>query len=460
MPGRLLVSLALRGRPCRPPGDRRGAGPGPGPLAAVRPRPDARHRRAHRRLSADGHLDEPPHADRPSPWSSTSTRTTASRPATRLLLEKTLELLRLRPEYGIDRAGRQRRHRPDHARRPGSAAGVPLQRGQPDHDGDRTPAARWRAGESVTVGIEGTVHLPNKQGRWGQWDGVTFLANALPVVAYYDDAGWHATPFVPWHQPFWNEAGVYTATSRCRRTRCSPAPRRSHRRPTWATGGRRSSRTRSSAATSPSLCSADYQEYLATTRCPDGRESSSSAWRSRGTSTTPRRCCASSARRSRSTREWFGPFPYDQFTIAESFFGWNGNECAGLVMIDERVFDMPHLGPRVRRVPGLARDLPPVVVQPGRHQRLRRDVDGRGAGHLLHPPAARPQARQEQRPAGLAVARSSGCRTSTGRTTASASLYGAIRRDDVPAAAGECRSSGTSSTCSAAPTTAGRRSSA
>jgi hypothetical protein len=27
----------------------------------------------------------------------------------------------------------------------------------------------------------------------------------------------------------------------------------------------------------------------------------------------------------------------------ESFFGWNGNECAGLVMIDERVFTMPHL---------------------------------------------------------------------------------------------------------------------
>ena len=41
--------------------------------------------------------------------------------------------------------------------------------------------------------------------------------------------------------------------------------------------------------------------------------------------------------------QWFGPFPYPQFTVAESYFGWNGNECAGLVMIDERVFGMPHL---------------------------------------------------------------------------------------------------------------------
>jgi hypothetical protein len=46
--------------------------------------------------------------------------------------------------------------------------------------------------------------------------------------------------------------------------------------------------------------------------------------------------------------QWFGPFPYPQFTIAESYFGWNGNECGGLVMIDERVFGMPHLaGPFV-----------------------------------------------------------------------------------------------------------------
>jgi hypothetical protein len=41
--------------------------------------------------------------------------------------------------------------------------------------------------------------------------------------------------------------------------------------------------------------------------------------------------------------QWFGPFPYTQFTIAESYFGWNGNECAGLIMIDERVFDSPHV---------------------------------------------------------------------------------------------------------------------
>ena len=35
---------------------------------------------------------------------------------------------------------------------------------------------------------------------------------------------------------------------------------------------------------------------------------------------------------------WFGPYPYTQFTIVEAYFGWNGNQCGGLVMIDERMF--------------------------------------------------------------------------------------------------------------------------
>src|SRR5206468_303964 len=37
------------------------------------------------------------------------------------------------------------------------------------------------------------------------------LATWLPVVAVYDDVhGWQPTPFIPWHQPFFNEAGIYT----------------------------------------------------------------------------------------------------------------------------------------------------------------------------------------------------------------------------------------------------------
>src|SRR5262249_13070433 len=42
-------------------------------------------------------------------------------------------------------------------------------------------------GESVTVVLDLTMHLPQKQGRWGQWAGVTYLSNWLPVFAFYGD---------------------------------------------------------------------------------------------------------------------------------------------------------------------------------------------------------------------------------------------------------------------------------
>ena len=86
-------------------------------------------------------------------------------------------------------------------------------------------------GESITVHVELVMHLPQKQGRWGQWRGVTFLSNWLPVFAFFgpppppkdDDCdkpapgyepAWQPTPFVPWHQPFFNEAGSYHALVR------------------------------------------------------------------------------------------------------------------------------------------------------------------------------------------------------------------------------------------------------
>ena len=65
-------------------------------------------------------------------------------------------------------------------------------------------------GEAVTVEVEFVLRLPQVQGRWGQWRGVTSLSNWLPVLAFYDDRGWQPTPYIPWHQPFFNEAGLYT----------------------------------------------------------------------------------------------------------------------------------------------------------------------------------------------------------------------------------------------------------
>ena len=67
-----------------------------------------------------------------------------------------------------------------------------------------------RQGETITLDLEFVLKLPETCGRWGHWHGITFLTNWLPVLAYYDAGGWQPTPYVCWHQPFYNEAGLFT----------------------------------------------------------------------------------------------------------------------------------------------------------------------------------------------------------------------------------------------------------
>jgi hypothetical protein len=193
-------------------------------------------------------------------------------------------------------------------------------------------------GESVTVAIDFVFNLPPKQGRWGQWKGVTVLSNWLPVLAYYDDKGWQPTPFVPWHQPFFNEAGVYDVHLRL------PADQK--------VGSSGSVRKRE--------VDGDFQELWigpVTTReftiVTSNRFEEHVAMAGK----VKVKCLAFpehdfygekiaqiSARAVDYYTKWFGPYPNEELVLAESYFGWNGNECSGLIMIDERVFGMPHLG--------------------------------------------------------------------------------------------------------------------
>ncbi len=256
-------------------------------------------------------------------------------------------------------------------------------------------------GESVTVLLEITLHLPLKQGRWGQWQGVTTLSNWLPVFAYYGPrrdpptcrppaseapspepaCTWQPTPFVPWHQPFFNDAGHYRVRARL------PADQQ-----IACTGSIVACRTLGDGRQqvdiyAPAvrdfafLCSNRFRVFEGSVFVPQPEADKDTLHAPRPVSTAFSRepqasatalACGSrlngkkhpiririfafpehehyaremlriAAEAIATYSEWFGPYPWPEFTIAESFFGWNGNECSTLVMIDERVFNLPHL---------------------------------------------------------------------------------------------------------------------
>ncbi len=192
--------------------------------------------------------------------------------------------------------------------------------------------------ESVTVDLDFCVRLPQRQGRWGQWHGVTFLVQWLPVLAYQDACGWHPAPFIPWHLPFYNEAGVYTGrvVLPCDQKLGCTCPVCGER--DLGDGWRLVVLGARTARDFALFASSLFQEHVGMAgpvrvRCLalPGHE-----WYAE-------RMVKISCDAIAAFSAWFGPYPYEDFTIVESYFGWNGNQCGALVMIDERIFGMPHL---------------------------------------------------------------------------------------------------------------------
>ncbi len=195
-----------------------------------------------------------------------------------------------------------------------------------------------RLGETITLDLEFVLKLPNTQGRWGYWKGITFLTNWLPMLAFYDDKGWQPTPYVCWHQPFFNEAGLFTVrltTGADQHIACT-APVLAER--DLGNGRRQIDFAPCCVRDFAIVCSAGYHEF--TGQCGDIKIRCLAAPKHEHYA----RFMVESAKEALATyTRWFGPYPYPQFTIVESYFGWNSNECAGLIMIDSRIFGMPHL---------------------------------------------------------------------------------------------------------------------
>jgi hypothetical protein len=193
-------------------------------------------------------------------------------------------------------------------------------------------------GQTVSIDLDLVLRLPQKQGRWGQWKGVTFLAQWLPVVAFYDDHGWQPAPFVPWHQPFFNEAGLYdvhvTLPANQTLAASSTASKVQDLGNSWQRIDLAPICVRDFA-----LCSSsDFQVFTGQAGATTVRVLAlpGHEWYAQEMVKIAEEAIPIYNR-------WFGPYPYPQFTVVESYFGWNGNECGGLVMIDERIFNLPHI---------------------------------------------------------------------------------------------------------------------
>ncbi|MEZ6063454.1 MAG: M1 family aminopeptidase [Planctomycetaceae bacterium] len=252
--------------------------------------------------------------------------------------DRTVESLRLDPRDSIDRRGR-RFHL--------TAATIGSQPLTCTFDTEHDTHLHVRLprpvapGESVEIRLRYLIDLPQVMGRLGQHKGVTNLLNWYPVLAVYEGDRWQPVPYIAWHQPWYNEAGNYRVRLRL------PADQK------VVTGGRVVSQTVDRSGQRvleiegeglrdfTIVASSLFREWrseangvpIRVTALPGHEDAAEVAVR------TAEDCI-------RTYSEWFGPYPYREFELTESYFGWNGNESSGVVMIDERIFAMPAYGHR------------------------------------------------------------------------------------------------------------------
>jgi hypothetical protein len=256
----------------------------------------------------------------------------------RLILSKTMETLRLSPDEALDTKGR--RESITSVRVGAKDAAFSF---DPKNDTILVvPLGRSVApGQSVTVEIAFTLELPNYWGRWGNHGGITYLLNWYPVLAHQDENGWERTPFVPWHQPWHQEAGHYTVRFDLPDGQTVASSGRIVKREPSGEGRQRVTIVASPARDFAFVCS-DRFEVL---------ERQAGSVRVR-VHTFPENRANAEAMLGYVCEviplyeQWFGPYFDEEFEIAASFFGWNGNECSGLVLIDDRVMRLPSAGAR------------------------------------------------------------------------------------------------------------------
>ncbi len=249
--------------------------------------------------------------------------------------QRTLESFRVDPREGVDTVGRR-----IHVQSI-TSCDAPLS----FHFDPKTDTllivelpATVQPGETVEVTLDYTLDIPPVQGRFGQFGGVTSLVNWYPILAYYSDHGWDDSPYIAWHQPWLNEAGNYTVRL------TAPAHEK------IATGGQLLNRRVDEHGYQHLLIAGYGLRDLAVIASPRFEVLKSNVngvcvqvfafpehrFYAQLSLNTAIECL-------KLYSQWFGPYPHAEFKIAESYFGWNGNESSGMILIDERVFDAPKM---------------------------------------------------------------------------------------------------------------------
>lgn len=188
-------------------------------------------------------------------------------------------------------------------------------------------------GEKVRLTLTWELVIPDYPGRLGENEGIISLGNWYPILAVYDAAGWHLDPYYDRGDPFYSEVGRYTvqltlpddyqvaATGNLRSVKDLPGPTKEL---TWESGLVRDfavAASREYEFASGRAGNVLVQSFFPRTERDGGRRVLQAG----------RAALAFFSRT-------FGPYPYEQFTLAATGFYQGGMEYPNIVFLARQFY--------------------------------------------------------------------------------------------------------------------------
>jgi hypothetical protein len=193
------------------------------------------------------------------------------------------------------------------------------------------------AGGAIVVTMDFQVDIPHTFGRFGWHENIIKLSQWYPVLCVYNENGWSKNPFYPFHRPFFSEASYYAVDL--------TVPQKEvvihtgslvSEKPSVGNEKTLSIKTNLPVRDFTLALSPDYKVY----------EENFGAVKIRSFYLSPNERSARKALSfAKSLMEYytkrFGPYPYEELSIAPVHLGYGGEQMSNLIFIDTRAYELP-----------------------------------------------------------------------------------------------------------------------
>jgi len=192
-------------------------------------------------------------------------------------------------------------------------------------------------GAALELRIEFSVDVPHAYGRFGWHEDIWALSRWYPILSILNDDGWHNHPFYPFHRPFFSEAAYYSVKLTV------PADE-----VVVHSGQLKGEESRDNATKTLTIETAFPIREFTLAMSPRYKVIEENfngvkikSFYLEGDAARGRQALGHARDLMKFYFERFGPYPYEEFSIAPVHLGYGGEQMSNMIFLDTRVYRLP-----------------------------------------------------------------------------------------------------------------------